>query len=1011
MPFRIVGATLIFLLAAAAEEPARLSRLPLLGPAAPAPGVALEKLFPDAELDPAIPTQQQLTGIPPGGRPLRHPELVRYFEALAAASPRARIVPYATSYEGRSLFVLAVGDESVVADLDAFRAAHAERVDPRVRPAARDGEALRDARAVAWVAYGIHGDELSSVDAAAAVAYRLVAGEDPKARRMRRELLVLIDPCENPDGRERYLAQTTAFAHSTPNPDQDDLSHATVWPWGRGNHYLFDLNRDWFTLVHPESARTSMIGAFHPQLMVDAHEMGENSSYLFPPARHPFNPLMGDHVRAWWERFAAGQARALDERGYPYFTREWNEEFFPGYGSSWAIYTGSVGILYEMSGTGGTVVKKRGGVLRDFAQAVEHQVASTMANLTTLLDNRQELLGDYVAARRDAIERGRRGPVRAWVIPPGHDPGRTEALADLLRRQTIEVLRLSGGAVEASGLRDARSGETRTIELPPGSFLVPLDQPAGNLARVLLDPHVPMDAEFFREEREYLERGKGSRLYDTTSWSLILSQGIEAYWTDHRPAGDWRPFGPGDPTADLASGVVADFHVAVPPAERGKVFGYLFDGGTDASVRALAELLGLGVRVKVADRPFGVGGREYTRGSVLIERESNEGSVADAVAQVAGRFRVEVATLTSARTESGPDLGGSHFRELVAPRVGVWTGMPVSPSVYGALWHLLDHELKMRFSGIDLGRFESTDLSRYNVLVFLPTFGDNDFHHALGSAGLRRLKDWVRAGGTAIGIARGAEFLADDKTGLTRTRLRRQSLDRYPPVVWGIGPHEAEAAGRFRAVGIQAPQQEEGKQDDRAKGAAADGGRRSSPYDVAPVIGPGARPFVGDTPQGTPVSSPPRALADWLAPLLPPGQEGPQDDDLERADERLRRFAPQGAHVRVELDNEWWLAWGLPPALDALIRTETTLVAEPPVQVPARFADLGALQLGGLLWPEAAGRLARTAYLAREQVGRGQVILFVDDPNFRAWTLGTRRLLLNAILYGPGLGAEWSSPW
>ena len=105
------------------------------------------------------------------------------------------------------------------------------------------------------MAYGIHGDELSSTDAAASLAYWLAAGEDDRAQALREGLVVLIDPMENPDGRERFLSQTAAFAHKLPNPDQDDLSHTTVWPWGRGNHYLLDLNRDWFTMVHPESAR------------------------------------------------------------------------------------------------------------------------------------------------------------------------------------------------------------------------------------------------------------------------------------------------------------------------------------------------------------------------------------------------------------------------------------------------------------------------------------------------------------------------------------------------------------------------------------------------------------------------------------------------------------------------------------------------------------------------------------------------------------------------------------
>ena len=152
-------------------------------------------------------------------------------------------------------------------------------------------------------------------------------------------------------------------------------------------------------------------------------------------------------------------------------------------------------------------------------------------------------------------------------------------------------------------------------------------------------------------------------------------------------------------------------------------------------------------------------------------------------------------------------------------------------------------------------------------------------------------------------------------------------------------------------------------------------------------------------------------LAEWMRPFLPPGKGKPSKEDLAGADARLRRFMPRGAFVRLELDLEIWLNWGLPPELPALVRAQDTLVAEPPVQVAARFAGVDDLHLGGLLWPEAAGRMAHTAYATREAKGRGQVILFVNDPGFRGWTLGTRRLLINALLYGPGLGTRWPTPW
>jgi hypothetical protein len=960
---------------------------------AQSPGISDAELFPAATFDATIPTQKELIGVEHAQRPLRHHELIDYLKALADASPRAVMREYATTHEGRPLVYFAVGYEATIARLDAFREEHGRLMDPRGRAPEEDAELLEQAKAVAWMAYGIHGDELSSVDAAAAVAYWLVAGEDELARKMRREMVVLIDPCENPDGRERFLAQTTSFAHATPNPDVEDLSHTTVWPWGRGNHYLFDLNRDWFSMVQPESRRSTMIASWNPQLVVDSHEMGAHDTYLFSPPRHPFNPHLPEYQWEWADRFAADQAKALDRRGYGYYTREWNEEFFPGYGSAWASYHGAIGILYEMSGTEGTLVRQRPGTVRTFAQAVEHQVASSVANLSTLLENRAELLADFVDGRREVIERGRKGPVGAWVLPEGRHPDRTRKLVRLLRAEGIEVLRATTSPPQVSGMRDARDGVgVEAKRLPDATWLVPLDQPAGALVRVLLDPHIPMKAPFFREEREYLERGKGTRLYEITAWSLPLAYGVEAYWTPTRPTSGWSD----EPVPEFAG----SFKSVSDP------YGYVIDGKSDDAVWALADLLEQGLAVRVAEKPFRVEGTAFDTGAFLVKREGNPDDLEKRLVEVVTRRPVVIQAVSTAKADDGPDLGGRYFRQLVAPRVGIWTGAPISPSAYGALWHLFDERLELRFSGLEMMRFNRMDLSRYNVLIFPPTFGGpGTYRELLGPGGLARLKAWIEAGGTAIGIGGGAEFLADEQTGLTRTRLRRQALEQYPPVVFGPSAELVASGGNFRAVGLRArPDEDDG--DDKQTS------EHGSLYDVAPILGAGAAPFAEGFEQGTPVKGEPVDLADWLAPFLPPGKAKPEKEDLERADRRLRRFGVRGTFVRLELDDDVWLNWGVgADELPALVRASDTLVAEPPVQVAARFADIDRLHLGGLLWPEAAGRLAHTAYTTREGLGRGQVILFLNAPDVRGWTLGTRRLFLNAVLYGPGLGTRWSTPW
>ncbi|MGB5295989.1 MAG: hypothetical protein WBP34_13635, partial [Thermoanaerobaculia bacterium] len=550
---------------------------------------------------------------------------------------------------------------------------------------------------------------------------------------------------------------------------------------------LFDLNRDWFTMVHPESARSEILAGWNPQIALDCHEMGNDSTYLFTPPREPYNPLLPDYMRKWWGRFAGDQARALDRKGYSYFTGEWNEEFFPGYGSSWPAYLGALGILYEMSGTDGTLVRRQDGSVRTYGEAVEHQVISSVANLETLAANRQEFLDDFVSARRAAIT-SPKGPARAWLLPPGRSPQRTDALARLLRRQGIEVYR-SEAAMNVSGLRDARTGQESSQDLPAGTWMVSLDQPASPLASVLLDPHVPMSAAALREERESIERGDGSRLYDTTAWSLPLLFGVESYWSTVKPAGSWSL----ESEPEGRAGEVE----SVPSA-----YGYLAETTDDAAMGALAALLEAGITVQAANKPFTIDGHAYDRGTLLIRREVNSDDLESQLVPIAERWALTFHATPTADSEEGPDLGGAHFETLRLPRVGILTGSPVSPTDYGSLWYVLDERAGLRFSGIDIGRLRFLDLQRYNVLVFPPAWGGAQaYRHALGEQGLVALKAWIEGGGTAIGIDGGAQFLADSGTELTKTRLRSQALTDFPPIMLGASALAVHDASPMRAEG------------------------------------------------------------------------------------------------------------------------------------------------------------------------------------------------------------------
>lgn len=944
--------------------------------------------LPGGTYDPAIPTPEAVLGFPMGTRPVRYEEMLRYLAAIDAASSRIAVQPYAKSHEGRALIYAAIGTEARVADLEAVRAAAARWADPDsplpAEPPA--GQPL-----VAWLGYAIHGDELSSTDAALQVIYQLVAGTDSVTARIRERVLVCIDPAQNPDGRERFLAQMQAFAGRVPNPDDQSLQHQGMWPWGRANHYLFDLNRDWIYVVNPESrGRVRALTSWNPQLVVDSHEMGWDDTYLFSPAREPFNPHLPALMRPWVYTFSRDQAAAFDRRGWSYYTREWNEEFFPGYGSSWAAYHGAVGILYEQAGTDGSLVRQSDGSLLTFRDAVQRQFTSSITNLDTASRNDRALLRDSRLSRRASRDAGRRGPVRAFAYS-GADSSRAAHLTQVLLLQDIEVLRARGPITVANAC-DAWGARFGSKRLPRGSFVVPLDQPLGDLVRNLLEFHVAMPDSFLREERTWLERGKGTRLYEDTAWSLLLGHGLESYWTGSLPQGDLELVTDLVPT----SGRVENPRPAAA---------YVIDGRGDETMQAVARLLERGAGVRIALEPFDVSGRHFARGSALLRLQSGADSVHAWAADVARETGVVVHGLDSGKGGAGPDLGGNRFESLVPPRIALVCGEAVGAASYGTLWHLLDHDLQLRVSSLPAASLRFADLSKYNVLV-LPRggWGGGGYARTLGPDGVTALREWVEAGGTLVGIGEGAALLADSARALSKVRLRHQALKEFA---------SPSAREMLPEIGIRTAIGDE---------------PRAAFVPGMPILGPGALRLVQAVkPRGVqyalslPLEPKPAAGKESASRAqragsgasgdADGGRKGSDMKELERADERLRELQPRGAFLRADLDGESWLTAGLPARLPVLVDTDVALIARPPVQVAGRFASADSLHLSGLLWPEGAERVARTAYLTRERRGKGQVILFAADPTFRRALRATERLFLNAVLLGPGLGTERSAPW
>ena len=707
-------------------------------------------------------------GYPLGSRPARYAEAVAYFTYMAGASPRVRLVEMGKTYEGRTQYYAVVTAEENHARMETIKQ-ELSRIAAGDREAS-SGNVPENTPVVAWVAYGVHGDELSSVDAALQVLYPYAAASDSTTTGVLRNLVICIEPMQNPDGRERFLGQMEQWRGPIPNPDAQSIQHTGTWPYGRGNHYLFDLNRDWFFLTQVESRnRVAAVSSWQPQVVIDSHEMGAYDTYLFSPPREPVNPNVSASTKKWWKVFSADHAKAFDRYGWSYYTREWLDEWYPGYGSSWSLYLDGIGILYEQAGVDGSLVKRPDGTTLTYREAIHHHIVSSVANLTTASANRGAILSDFAAARRSGVTVPKNGP-RLFLFPPGHHASRREKLAANLLYQGIDV-RVAEEPFRVGDVRDYFGSKPASRQFPAGTLVVSVDQPAGRLALTLLEADPRMPNAVLQEERKAVEKERNSRQYDVSAWSLPLVSGVEACWSsESEPVPSKRYTPPAQPAGTVTT--------------VGAAYGYLVDYSDDRSVEFLVRLLERNVVVHSARKPFAIEGRSYERGTLLIRRTENAASIADTLQRLALQTGVAVVGVNTALSADGPDLGGNDMVLLQQPRIAVLAGPETGTTGFGALWHLLDERLRTRIT-ILYPYAQYADLDKYNVLV-LPSSDAGSYSRAIGKAGIARLASWVERGGTLIGIGGGAAFLADSATGLSAVRLREQvlrDLEKYAAAV------------------------------------------------------------------------------------------------------------------------------------------------------------------------------------------------------------------------------------
>ena len=671
-----------------------------------------------------IPTPEEFLGYKLGERFTPHHRIVEYFQELAKRSNLITVRQFGETYEHRPLLLATLTSAKNHAALDAIKS----NVARLARGEGDPSEIAKTTPAIVWLAFGVHGNESSSAEASMYVASTLL--RDPAVLE---NLVVLIDPLLNPDGRERYITWFHRTRGIAPNSNPDAFEHMEPWPGGRFNHYLIDMNRDWAWMSQRETqARVAAYREWNPQVFVDFHEMFYDSTYFFPPDAKPINANLPKDVEDWLDIFGRANAAEFSRRGWAFFVAERFDLFYPGYGDSWPSLHGAVGMTYEMAGHGraGSAIERPDGSVLRLADRIQRHYTSGITTVRTAAQHREALLRYTHEAARAQIDGGK----NTYLILPGSP--NFDTLVATLRKQDVRVDVLTAPANIRATRLDRDVTESRSF--PAGTVVVSTRQPLGGLANTLLEKAPVFGKGFVEEQREKAVADEPDDFYDLTTWSLPLAMNVEAYVTQAPVTG------------------TKEYQPPAPPAFKSAAYGYLVDGLDPSLYRFVGRLLASDVNFSVSDSDLTVGDQVFKRGTLVILKGNNTGTLDQTLAALVGETGVRTVALESGWM-GGTAFGSEKIRHVRDPKIGLVGGQGTSPTSYGMLWHTLDVDTPIPHSTLALETLRNLDLSKYKVLVF----PDGNYAERLGKRGVDKIKTWVSEGGTIVAVKGANDFLRE----------------------------------------------------------------------------------------------------------------------------------------------------------------------------------------------------------------------------------------------------------
>ena len=630
----------------------------------------------------------------------RHHQVIDYFKTVADAVPnQVKLDQYGTTNERRPLYLAYVSSAENMNKLQTIRENNLKNT------GLMDGSPSSTDVAIVWLSYNVHGNEASSTEAAMLTLYKLLT----ERKDLLDNTVVIIDPCVNPDGRDRYVNWYNETASQPYDIDKQASEHKEPWPGGRPNHYLFDLNRDWAWATQVETQeRLKVYNKWMPHIHVDFHEQGPNEPYYFAPAAEPFHEIISDWQRDFQTQIGQNHAKYFDAEGWLFFTRERFDLFYPSYGDTYPTYMGAIGMTYEQGGHGmaGLGILNDEGEVLTLVDRLTHHTVTGLSTVEIASKNAKQLNTEFAKFFDNSNLK-----YKSYVVKGNAD--KLNSLKSLLIKHDITFENASGSKVSGYNYSTGQQG---SMDVNTDALVIHTNQPKGKMVKVLFEPNAKLS---------------DSLTYDITAWSVPYAYGLDAIAS----------------TSKVSS---SDMFEPKELKILYEAYGYVAKWNSMDDAQFLADLLKHDFKVRFTEKPFSSNNSNFERGSLIITRGDNKHiedfvSTLNTIAQKHKRFLTQI---NSGFSKTTPDIGSPDIKLINKQKVAILSGKGTSSLSYGEIWHFFEQQLNYPLTSINTDHLKGTNLDKFNVLIIPNGY----YGSVLNEDNMKKLKDWVRSGGKVIAI-------------------------------------------------------------------------------------------------------------------------------------------------------------------------------------------------------------------------------------------------------------------